>query len=238
MRGENKNKKSKNRIYKNNKIQCIIIVASSVIILLCICIIGFSVNRSTAYAFESSMNDLIKDIDYVIDNKEEMSYSSNPYDYIKGNENYEDIVDMGVRVLPELISSLDESDKSGLEEYIYAVAIEDITDIDLKINNQQWKDGQEFKREYKAYVRNAEDQINYIIDNEKFIEAEKVTELEEFGVYALPYIEESKSHGNNQFDQADTNIKDDFCKNTSQEKVSSTETEIIKETMKNIIEEK
>ena len=145
---------------------------------------------------------------------------------------------MGISVIPELVSSLDESDESGLEEYIYALAIEDITDIDLKGNNQPWKDGQEFKREYKAFVRNAEDHINYIIENKELTAEEKVTELEEFGVYALPYIEEVKGNGDNQFDKASTNIKKDFCKNTKRGKITLKETEIMKKTMKNIIKDK
>ena len=59
----------KKRINRNNKIQFRIISISTVIMLLCVIIIEISINKSTAYAFETNMNDLMSDIDNAIDNK-------------------------------------------------------------------------------------------------------------------------------------------------------------------------
>lgn len=52
--------------------------------------------------------------------------SSNPYDYIKDNKAFENIIDLGKPALPKLKKLLKQCDKHGLIENIYAIAIDKI----------------------------------------------------------------------------------------------------------------
>jgi cell division protein FtsL len=52
--------------------------------------------------------------------------SSSPYDYIKDNQAFENIIDLGKPALPKLKTLLKQSDNHGLIENIYAIAIDKI----------------------------------------------------------------------------------------------------------------
>lgn len=52
--------------------------------------------------------------------------SSSPYDYIKDNQAFENIVELGKPALPKLKKLLKQCDKHGLIENIYAIAIDKI----------------------------------------------------------------------------------------------------------------
>lgn len=52
--------------------------------------------------------------------------SSSPYDYIKDNQAFENIVELGKPALPKLKTLLKQSDKYGLIENIYTIAIDKI----------------------------------------------------------------------------------------------------------------
>ena len=55
-----------------------------------------------------------------------LAFSSNPYDYIKDNEAFENIVDLGKPALPKLKKLLKQCDEHGLIENIYTIAIDQI----------------------------------------------------------------------------------------------------------------
>lgn len=55
-----------------------------------------------------------------------LGFSSSPYDYIKDNQAFENIVNLGTPALPKLKKLLKESDQYGLIENIYAIAIDKI----------------------------------------------------------------------------------------------------------------
>lgn len=52
--------------------------------------------------------------------------SSSPYDYIKDNQAFENIVELGKPALPKLKKLLKQCDKHGLIENIYVIAIDKI----------------------------------------------------------------------------------------------------------------
>lgn len=60
------------------------------------------------------------------------SFSSSPYTYIKDSKDFENIVALGNPALPILKKMLDESNNNGLIEYIYAIAIEKISKVDIR----------------------------------------------------------------------------------------------------------
>ncbi|ACT03168.1 hypothetical protein [Paenibacillus sp. JDR-2] len=98
--------------------------------------------------FEQSIDERLHDIVNPKNNK--VSFSSNPYDYIKGEENnlnYKYIVTQGEQSLDYMLHKFASNDEDGLEEYIMAMACSEI----LKENpdDKKWASGREWYREYK-----------------------------------------------------------------------------------------
>lgn len=163
-----------------------LIVLSALIVMACFLIITLSVVNSTAYAMDSNLNTLMEEIDEKIVDKKDLAYSSNPYDYIKDNENYEKIVDLKIEALPLLMAKLEESDEAGLKEYIISIAIQEISGVEIA--EGRWSNGREFLEEYKAFLRNVKDGVNVILTSENTTEQEKLSALSKYGIYAVPYI--------------------------------------------------
>lgn len=70
--------------------------------------------------------------------------SSNPYDYTK-NEYYKNIVNLGEDAVPVLESMYHDGKLTGVNAYLSALAIEDITGCDLyKEYNLEWSTAEEF----------------------------------------------------------------------------------------------
>lgn len=75
--------------------------------------------------------------------------SSNPYDYTN-NEYYENIVDLGKSAVPVLESMYKDNKISGINAYLSALAIEDITDCHLyEKYNLEWETAEEFYNLWK-----------------------------------------------------------------------------------------
>ncbi|MDR1042470.1 MAG: hypothetical protein LBL54_01030, partial [Clostridiales Family XIII bacterium] len=80
--------------------------------------------------------------------------SSNPYDYIADNEDFQRIIELGDSALPELERTLSDSPDNGLNEYIIAIAIQEIsgTDVD-SFNNRtdiKWENAKQFLEEWTS----------------------------------------------------------------------------------------
>ncbi len=74
--------------------------------------------------------------------------SSNPYDYTE-NEYYENIVNLGKPAVLVLIDMYNDGKLTGLNAYLSALAIEDITDCNLfETYNINWSSADEF---YQAW---------------------------------------------------------------------------------------
>lgn len=70
--------------------------------------------------------------------------SSNPYDYTN-NEYYKNIVNLGEDAVPVLESMYHDGKLTGVNAYLSALAIEDITGCDLyKEYNLEWSTAEEF----------------------------------------------------------------------------------------------
>jgi hypothetical protein len=90
------------------------------------------------------------DVGSIIDNKLDKictpSTSSNPYDYIKDNKDFSDIVNMGNDALKYMLTKLKNSKEDGLKEYIMAIACSQILKEDQSIKN--WSTGKEWYYNY------------------------------------------------------------------------------------------
>ena len=79
----------------------------------------------------------------------EVSVSSNPYDYIKTGdrkEDYEYIVSQGEKSLNYMLNKFENSDSNGLQEYIMAIACSEILKEDTA--SKSWTNGREWYENY------------------------------------------------------------------------------------------
>ena len=101
------------------------------------------VNTDNAIAYEQTILDNMDSIMNVSD-----SSSSNPYDYIDNNH-YRSIVALGSGAVSVLEDMYNSGKLTGLEAYISALAIEDITDCRLS-TKYNWSSAEEFYNLWKT----------------------------------------------------------------------------------------
>lgn len=85
----------------------------------------------------------------LIMNNEEAMFSSNPYDYTKGNSDYEYIIGLGADTLDIMLEKLKDSEDNGLREYILAIACSEL--LGENIADKNWSTGKEW---YALYMEN------------------------------------------------------------------------------------
>lgn len=85
------------------------------------------------------------------------STSSNPYDYIK-NDYYKNIINLGNTAVPVIISMHDNNEIESLEAYILAIAIQEITNCDIRKEYAiEWSTEEEFYNLWKDHNCNLYD---------------------------------------------------------------------------------
>lgn len=143
-----------------------------------------------AAQIDSNIVNISEGIEEQISNNSLLAMSSNPYDYIENNEYYDNIVKLGVDALPILQERLEHSPSNGLVEYIMAIAIEDISDCDLKENKEyKWSSPDEFSDNWSNFVKYAEEKIDTIL-NSNASEETKIKELEKYGKLSAHEVKE------------------------------------------------
>ncbi|MFB5266024.1 hypothetical protein ACE41H_04375 [Paenibacillus enshidis] len=140
----------------------------------------------------------------------EISANSNPYDYVKNNEDFEAIIALGVAALPELKQLLDNSEQDGLIEYIYAIALEQISKVDMR-KETDWNTGKEFLKIYTAYLKEIPNKVKRIA-NEPISDTEKVDQLKALGTPAIPYLFEVIDSGHQELSPAFDYLTDNESK--------------------------
>ena len=100
---------------------------------------------------------LVEEMKNIIDKKIKddpvLQASSNPNDYIKDNTAYDKLIQMGVKRVPEMLTYLENSDGSGLENYLTALAVEDIMECNLKETEYAWEDSKDFVTQFSDMVK-------------------------------------------------------------------------------------
>jgi hypothetical protein len=178
-------------INKKSAISACVIVAAVAVALFAA--LFFQGTASAAEIVHTNIDHMEAEFDKAIQNSDEAMFSSNPYDYVKDNEYYDSIVNLGVDALPALEEMLNDSDGNGLKEYIMAIAIEDITKADVgKIEDDDlaWESAKEFAEEWAGIKESAESGIEEIISDGGMSEKEKIDELSAYGILAVPYLSE------------------------------------------------
>lgn len=168
------------------------IILSIVLIITCF---TFSIN--TVSAAEKQTNALINEIQYRIEEslKTEGAYlsngmplamSSNPYDYIKDNAEYDKLIALGEESLEDLYELQQDKDKyDSFQRYIIAIAIEEITKTDLKQSEEYfWMDADGFSEKWNDFSIEAEENIKDILNNNSLSENEKIENICFYGTLA------------------------------------------------------
>lgn len=213
-------------------------IVTACILIVCFSIIGIGITKSTTYAMKTNMKAMLEEIDEIIADKTDLSYSSNPYDYIKNNKYYNNILNLGIDALPIVVDELKESDESGLKEFILALAIEDISGIQISTTEGEWKDSDEFLDKYEIFMRNVEDNVNIIITSKGASKSEKLERLKQYGIYAVPYLKEVTSYQDKDHIAVKTvkEICNNFKKETKSEDIDKNDIEIVEKLVGEFVE--
>jgi hypothetical protein len=117
--------------------------------------------------------------------------SGNPYDYTKNNIYFNKIVDMGYPVLPYLEDYITKSPDNGLREYLLAIACEEISQVNLKVdeegNKYKWETGKGFVQEWDKHLQNIGGNFNTILNSSSSDEY-KTAALVRLGLPVVPLI--------------------------------------------------
>lgn len=116
----------------------------------------------------------------------EINSDSSLYDDVMNNEDFEGIVALGVAALPELMQLLDQSEQEVFVEYIYAIALEQISKVDLR-KEKDWDSGKEFLKKYAVYLKEVPNKVKRIAD-ESISDSKKIDQLKALGTPAIPYL--------------------------------------------------
>ncbi|WP_054942716.1 hypothetical protein [Paenibacillus ihuae] len=142
-------------------------------------------------------------------NKTKLSLSSNPYDYIKDSEEYENIVNLGYKAFPVLEKKIDESEGSGLFDYIYAAAIEEIAKVNLKEDGPTpWDTGEKFSEKWKVKLESIPRDVEKIASSEQS-DDDKIRSLTKLGLPAVPFIIDQVETGKTELFPAIQNLVSD-----------------------------
>lgn len=155
-------------------------------------VIFFTIFSIKTLAVPLKINYLVKEMvqDLVLNlmNDKYLSNSSNPYDYIINNKNYEAIVSLGPDAIPYLEHLIKSSENSGLIEYILAIAIEEIGKVDLKKGSEyRWTTAKKFPLEWEKHLEKIPSEVKKIAYSNDTPEI-KNKELIKLGTPSIPYI--------------------------------------------------
>lgn len=181
-----------------NKKRLTIIASAFLIVAICFNLTISSVQASVFYQYNENMENLRIYLSKLAEDNPQKASSSNPYDYITDNKYYNEIVLLGIEVLPYLKETLNDASNYGLDEYICAIAIEDIVSIDLKGKGKKpWATAREFNVTFNSFVNGLERSVTEIVSS-NIKNDDKVDELYELGILAIPYLLEAGQKGHNE----------------------------------------
>lgn len=141
----------------------------------------------------SHMNALQKNIIALPEMNPKLAASSNPYDYVKDNKEYQNIVALGNAAIPALTELLNDTPENGLTEYIYAIALEQISKTDLKAETG-WSTAKQFAKKWNVHLSQIPEKVSQIVNSDDS-NAEKIQRLNKLGTPAIPFILKSIDAG-------------------------------------------
>lgn len=135
--------------------------------------------KNAVELIEKKVDEKILELELEI-NKNNSLYSSIPKDIILESKLYEEIIDLGIVVVKPLYDTIKSSNESGLVEYVYALAIENILNIDIVYDESYgWKNSHEFILAFEKYNIDLE---------KKYIDLKTTNDYEEIKKLSLAII--------------------------------------------------
>lgn len=174
-----------------------ILMVTIVISLTLLLVSFFNAFGSTSFKIDKNMEELMDEITQKMAENPEKAYSSNPYDYID-NDYFRNIVNLGPKALIHIGNKIKKSERSGLKEYILALAAEKIAKVELRGKTYNWVNGKEWVREWERHLRNIPDDIERIDSFPKPPDV-KIKALIQLGVPAIPYIMDKVEEGKTEY---------------------------------------
>lgn len=174
----------------------------SIILTIAVVIICFISSQSTASAAEKQTDILVAEIQYRIEeslkteevfleNGMPLGMSSNPYDYIKNNAEYDKLIELGDDVLDDLYMLQQNQNKyDSFQRYIIAIAIEEITKTDLKQSDEYfWQDANSFSQNWNKFSNDAEQRVMDILTDDSLSDDKKTENICFYGTLAKHVLE-------------------------------------------------
>lgn len=177
----------------------LLFISAFVVVVICSLsvVLIFIPTNATNEKLDKGINKLKIDFQEQVLNQSELSFSSNPYDYVKENENFTQIVDLGYRAIPAIQKKMEESSENGLVEYTLAIAAEEIAQTDLKVvldGKYKYETAKGFCKAWNSFTDDLKSNVNAIIEEEKDT-AVKNEKLEALGIFAIPYLVDAYKAG-------------------------------------------
>ena len=184
--------------------------------------VGSFTQTASANAYEQ-IDLTISEIDRQINaslNFDEMYYvnglplalSSNPYDYVFNNSEYDKLVAIGPDAIEAIEEGLRNPDKyASLDRYILAIAMEDIVKIALKrVRTYEWQDADTFLSSWSNLKEAVKTEIPQIIGDKSLSEDEKWKEISKFGILSIDPLKEIQQQMASTNSTARVNAEKDF----------------------------
>lgn len=185
-----------------NKKRIVALIVSTVVIVSLFAALNLPKNQAAATeeTVRVNLESLRESIDATEASNPLLMFSSNPYDYVSDgkNEYYNKIVALGPEALPSLEKALVESPNNGLNEYIIAIAIEDVAKADVRGIEKDpfaWSDAKEFEKKWLEINKTLPERINAIVFSEELDNERKLEQLKPYGLLAMPELEDALGSG-------------------------------------------
>lgn len=150
-----------------------------------------------------------------------LALSSNPYDFISNNPEYDKLVAMGLDAIEALESCLLDTERyNGFERYIIAIAIEEINKVNLKnFDEYHWESGDTFVTAWSEIKEDAIDVVPLLISDESLSAEQKRTEISKFGLLAIEPLEKINADSSSTPVIEDVNVIINYISTSSEEEV-------------------
>jgi len=141
-----------------------------------------------------SRESLSSSIEKSMENDPSLRFSSNPYDFIKDgkNEYFNELIARGPDVLPDLEDALYGSEENGLEEFLLALAIEEVSQVDVTAIESDpfaYSNTIEFRKMWSTIRQETPERVIAIVNSKEMNDDEKMEQLGAYGILAVPTLE-------------------------------------------------
>lgn len=121
-----------------------------------------------------------------------LALSSNPYDYVKSNPEFDKLIAMGADAVAPLEECLANGEKySSFDRYIIAIAIEEITKVDFKqCEEYTWEDAESFMISWEKAKSDVVKIVPEVLSDNTLTNEEKWAEIAKYGTLSIAPLQE------------------------------------------------